>query len=134
MVDFGRKSSSQFFRIQQRVNAELATEQFVTALNIELNAPVAHNGKHGHVAHIPKVSLQLINIDSRDGIGLGREDINAMTVEHHTNVNIIERAFGHEVMNIHVLDIDTCTIAQVFCIETTVKRQDATTLTGFDVG
>ena len=57
-----------------------------------------------------------------------------MTAEHHTDVDIIERAFGHEVMNVHVFDIDAGTVAQLIDVEVAVERQDATTLAGLDIG
>ena len=57
-----------------------------------------------------------------------------MTVQHHSDIDIIDIAMRHEVMNIHVFNIDAGTVAHVIGIEITVKRQESTTLMGFDIG
>ena len=134
MIHVGREGTDQLFCIQQGIDAELSAEQFVTALHIKLNTSVTHHSQSSHITHVPHAGLQLVDVDSRYDIGLGREQVYTMTAEHHTDIDIIQRTVRHEVVYIHVFYIDAGTIAHVVGIEVAVKCQHTTAFTGFDIG
>ena len=133
MVDVGRHRTNKLLRIHEGIDIELTAKQFVTALKVNLRTSPTDNGQGGQVTHVPQTGLQLVDVYRGHDIGLWREHVNTMTVDHDTGIDIIQETIGHEMVEVDILKTDAGTIAHLIGIIITYQLHVSTTLMGLDV-